>query len=125
MLYLDNAATTKPNPSVLKTIVESFQDYYNPSSLYSSARYIKEKIEKAREYVAQSINAEPNEIYFTSSGSEANTWAIRGFFDKQIQTEKTVYCFYSKTEHILHGYQEREKSMVKIIFLFQMKNLII
>lgn len=99
MLYLDSAATTKPNPSVLNVIIESFQDYYNPSSLYSSARYIKEKIEKAREYVAQSINAEPNEIYFTSSGSEANTWAIRGFFDKLIQTEETVYCFYSNTEH--------------------------
>jgi len=99
MLYLDNAATTKPNLPVLNAIIKSFQDYYNPSSLYSSAKCVKEKIEKAREYVAQSINAEPNEIYFTSSGSEANTWAIRGFFDKQIQTEKTVYCFYSKTEH--------------------------
>ena len=90
MLYLDNAATTKPNLPVLNAIIKSFQDYYNPSSLYSSAKCVKEKIEKAREYVAQSINAEPNEIYFTSSGSEANTWALRGFFDKQIQTEETV-----------------------------------
>lgn len=99
MLYLDNAATTKPNLPVLNAIIKSFQDYYNPSSLYSSAKCVKEKIEKAREYVAQSINAEPNEIYFTSSGSEANTWAIRGFFDSQAPTVDRVYCFYSKAEH--------------------------
>lgn len=99
MLYLDNAATTKPNLPVLNAIIKSFQDYYNPSSLYSSAKCVKEKIEKAREYVAQSINAEPNEIYFTSSGSEANTWAIRGFLDSQAPTVDRVYCFYSKAEH--------------------------
>ena len=46
MLYLDNAATTKPNLPVLNAIIRSFQDYYNPSSLYCSAKRVKEKIEK-------------------------------------------------------------------------------
>ena len=43
MLYLDNAATTKPNLPVLNAIIKSFQDYYNPSSLYSSAKYVKKE----------------------------------------------------------------------------------
>jgi cysteine desulfurase len=79
-VYLDNAATTK----IKKEVVESMLpyligQYYNPSSLYSSAAKIKEDIERAREIVGNFINATGDEIYFTSSGSESNCWAISGF----------------------------------------------
>lgn len=79
-IYLDNAATTKVKQEVVKAMMPYFtEQYYNPSSLYSSAVKIKEDIERARKIVGNFIKANGDEIYFTSSGSESNCWAISGF----------------------------------------------
>lgn len=76
MIYLDNAATT-PLSNVAKQIVLDHLDCYgNPSSSYEFARESRLLIEDARECIAKCINAKPEEIYFTSGGSEANTWAL-------------------------------------------------
>ena len=76
MIYLDNAATT-PLSNVAKQIVIDHLDCYgNPSSSYEFARESRLLIEDAREGSAKCINAKPEEIYFTSGGSEANTWAL-------------------------------------------------
>lgn len=78
-IYLDNAATTKVHPKVLEAITEFQKNYFaNPSSQHSLGREVKEKIEEARKIIANEINAEPEEIIFTSSGSEANNLAIKG-----------------------------------------------
>jgi len=75
--YFDCAATTKPDPQVIKDITESMQsDWYNPSANYSNAREVKLKLDHAREQIANYINCEPEEIYFTSGATEANNWAI-------------------------------------------------
>lgn len=79
-VYLDNAATTKVKKEVMEAMLPYFtEQYYNPSSLYGSAAKIKEDIEGARKIVGDFIKAAGDEIYFTSSGSESNCWAISGF----------------------------------------------
>ena len=83
MVYLDSAATTKPKKEVIGAMMPYFTDkWHNPSSLYSPSTEIKSDIERARETVAEFIGAKSSEIFFTSSGSEANCWAIKGFVDK-------------------------------------------
>ena len=79
MIYLDNAATTPLSDIVKQTIIKHLDDFGNPSSLYELGRKSRLLIEDARECIAKCINAEPCEIYFTSSGSEANTWALSGY----------------------------------------------
>lgn len=81
-IYLDNAATTKPVDSILDAIRPYIEEHwYNPSSLYSRGVSIRNTIECVRCQIASLINAEPNEIYFTSGATEANNWVIRGFDD--------------------------------------------
>ena len=79
-IYLDEAATTKPKKEVIEAMLPYFTEMWeNPSALYKPAVDIKKKIEEARETVAKFIGAKRNEIFFTSSGSESNCWAIQGF----------------------------------------------
>lgn len=74
-MYWDYAATTPIKPEVLDAMMPYFTDkWYNPSSIYEPARKVRRDIEKARSIIAKSINAEPEEIYFTSGGSESNSW---------------------------------------------------
>lgn len=76
MIYLDNAATTPICDAAKKAIIEHFDDFGNPSSSNQVGHKALMLIEDARERIAKCINAEPDEIYFTSGGSEANTWAL-------------------------------------------------
>ena len=76
MIYLDNAATTQLCEAAKKAIIEHIDYFGNPSSLHELGRQVRVLIEDARERIAKCINAEPEEIYFTSGGSEANTWAL-------------------------------------------------
>ena len=76
MIYLDHAATTPVCEAAKKAIIEHFDDFGNPSSSHELGRQARLLIEDARERIAKCINAEPEEIYFTSGGSEANTWAL-------------------------------------------------
>ena len=76
-VYADNAATTKMSESALNAMVEAAkQTYGNPSSLHIAGQTAKEALDKARADIAACFNAEPNEIYFTSGGSEADNQAI-------------------------------------------------
>lgn len=82
MIYLDAAATTRPHPKVIEAMMPYFTEkWYNPSALYGKGDRIKHDIENARKTVADYIGAESSEIFFTSSGSESNCWAIKGFVD--------------------------------------------
>lgn len=75
MIYLDHAATTPLCEAAKKAIMEHIDDFGNPSSAHELGRKSRVLIEDARERIAKCINASPNNIYFTSGGSEANTWA--------------------------------------------------
>lgn len=73
MIYLDNAATTQIDPEVLEAMMPYLtNEYGNPGSLYSHGRKAREAVENARKQVAAFLNAEPEQIIFTSGGTEAN-----------------------------------------------------
>lgn len=77
-IYLDYAATTPTDLSVFKTAVPYFkQIYFNPSSVHAQGRLASAAVERAREKCAAAINASPDEIYFTSGGTEAINWAMK------------------------------------------------
>lgn len=77
MIYADNAATTKMSRAAIDAMVNCMENIWgNPSSLYEFGQKAKEAITSAREKIAACINAEPNEIYFTSGGSESDNQAI-------------------------------------------------
>ena len=76
-IYLDNAATTAIDPSVLEAMMPFFTEKYgNPSSIYSFGRETKMAIEAARKSVAKALHAKPAEIFFTSGGTESSNTAI-------------------------------------------------
>ncbi len=78
-IYLDNAATTKPDPEVLEAMLPFLRDLFaNPSSGHTLGRGVKKAIEEAREKAADLLDTEPKRIVFTSGGSEANNLVIRG-----------------------------------------------
>jgi cysteine desulfurase len=82
-VYLDYSATTPTDPEVLEAMTPYFTELFgNPSSVYSLASKSRAAIEKARERVAAAISAQPDEIFFTSSGTEADNWALKGIFEK-------------------------------------------
>ncbi len=79
IIYLDHAATTYVKPEVFDAMKPYFCEHFgNASSIYSIGRDSKKAVEEAREKVAKAIGAQPKEIYFTGSGSEADNWALKG-----------------------------------------------
>ncbi|WP_342431286.1 cysteine desulfurase family protein [Neobacillus sp. FSL H8-0543] len=78
-IYLDNCATTKPYPDVTKKVVKMLTEVYgNPSSLYRLGKESKLELNHARQIIADSLEAEFDEIYFTSGGTESDNLAIKG-----------------------------------------------
>ncbi|HRB19792.1 MAG TPA: cysteine desulfurase family protein, partial [Chitinophagales bacterium] len=78
-VYFDNAATTSIDVVVLEAMLPYLKEHFgNPSTQYSYGRDTRAAIEDARKSIAQLINAQPNEIIFTSGGTEANNMAIKG-----------------------------------------------
>ena len=77
--YLDNSATTRPTEGVTGAMVQSMQDgYFNPSSLYAPAVEAEKAMRACRELIARAVNAQPDNVTFTSGGTEANNLAILG-----------------------------------------------
>lgn len=80
MIYFDNAATTPLSKVVKNNIKENLDLFGNPSSIYSIGYKSKEIIENSRKTIAECLNCKPSEIYFTSGGSESNSWALQDKF---------------------------------------------
>ncbi len=117
-IYVDNAATTKVAPEVVEAMLPYFtEDYGNPSSIYNEGRTAKKAVENAREKVACAIGADPKEIYFTGSGSEADNWAIRSV--ARAYKDKGNHIITSAVEHhaILHTCQDLEKQGYEVTYL--------
>ena len=79
-VYLDNAASTKVMPEVIKGMTESYEEIYaNPSSTHRLGQKAKGIIERYRSIIAGCLGVETNEIIFTSGGAEGNNLVLRGF----------------------------------------------
>ena len=78
-VYLDNSATTRLDDEVMKAMTPYFSEIYgNASSLHAFGREALEAVDKSRETIASLLGAYPNEIYFTSGGTESDNWALKG-----------------------------------------------
>jgi len=119
-LYLDNAATTRVKKEVIDEMLKYFDEQYgNPSSqLYELGRRSKEAIENARRIVADFINADEKEIYFTAGGSESDNWALKGVAFANFNKGKN-HIITTKIEHhaVLHTCEYLEKFGVKTTYL--------
>ena len=121
--YFDNAATTKIKDEVLEEMLPYLKEEYgNASSLYSIGRKAKRAIEKARKQVAELINCKPEEIYFTSCGSESDNTVVKGI--AKAYRKKGKHIITSKIEHpaILHTCQTLEKQGYRVTYLNVNKN---
>ena len=107
-IYLDNAATTPLDPTVIAEMVDVMTTYYgNPSSIHAQGREVRTLIEKARKAVSSTLNASPAEIFFTSGGTEADNTAIRC----GIAAFNIRHAITSKIEH--HAVEHTLKMMLK------------
>ena len=117
-IYVDNAATTKMNAAVAEEMIPFMTEFYgNPSSIYLEGREAKRAVEKSREQVAKAISAEPKEIYFTGSGTEADNWAVRS--SASAYSNKGKHIITSSVEHhaVLHTCQDLEKEGYEVTYL--------
>lgn len=90
MIYLDNAATTQLDPAVLETMMPYLTGQYgNPGGIYKLGRDARAAVEKAREQVARLINAEPEQIIFTSGGTEGNNMVFEMCANYMVQNGRT------------------------------------
>ena len=116
--YFDNSATTRIKEEVLTEMFPYLsREYGNPSSLYSIGRKSKRAIEEARKRVASLINCQPEEIYFTSCGSESDNTALKGI--AYANQNKGKHIITSKIEHpaILHSCQNLENKGFEVTYL--------
>ena len=114
-VYLDHAATTPAHPKVVEAMMPYFTAKFgNPSNLHDMGREAKNAVEDARVKTAALIGAKPEEIFFTSSGTESNNFAIKGL--AQANSQKGNHIIVSQVEHfsVLHPVKSLEKSGFKV-----------
>jgi len=118
LIYLDNAATTAARPEVVEAMLPYFTEKFgNPSSIYSFAGQSKQAVDQARTQIAQALNADANEIYFTAGGSESDNWALVA--TAEAMQDKGKHIITSKIEHhaILHTCEYLEKRGFEVTYL--------
>ena len=118
MIYLDNAATTKTAPEVVDAMLPYFSEYYgNASTIYSLGAESKKAVDHARQTIADSLGAKPEEIYFTAGGSESDNWALKA--TAEAYASKGKHIITTKIEHhaILHTCEYLEKRGFEITYL--------
>jgi cysteine desulfurase len=117
-IYLDHAATTPVRKEVVDVMLPYFTEKYgNPSSIYSIGRASKKAIEEAREKVAKAIGAEPREIFFTGSGTEADNWAIKGVAYANRQKGRHIITTAIEHHAVLHTCQYLESDGFEVTYL--------
>ena len=119
VVYLDNAATTACAPEALEMMVKALSGACgNPSSHYSVGYEAKELVDTGRAQVAKAINAAPAEIFFTSCGSEADNWAVKGTaFTKARQNKKHLITSAFEHHAIMHSMAALERMGFEVTYI--------
>jgi cysteine desulfurase len=118
IIYMDHSATTYTKEEVVDAMLPYFTRHFgNPSSIYGIARESKTAIDTARAQVAKALGAQPDEIYFTSCGSESDNWAIKGV--AYANRKRGNHIVTTKIEHhaVLHTCQFLEKEGFTVTYL--------
>ena len=118
MIYLDNSATTKPCQEAVEAVTRALtEDWGNPSALYGFGIDTARLLRTARHQVAAAMGAEPDRVFFTSGGTEADNWAI--FSTAKRYGKKNKHIITTATEHhaILHCMKELEAQGFEVTYL--------
>ena len=118
MIYLDNSATTKPCPEAVEAMVKTMtENWGNPSALYNFGIDTARQLKTARHTVAAALGAEPDRVFFTSGGTEADNWAI--FSTVKRYGKKNKHIITTAIEHhaILHCMKELEAQGFEVTYL--------
>lgn len=118
-VYADNAATTQVSKRALDAMLPYFTEHYgNASSIYTLGANSARAIIKAREQVANAIGAKPSEIYFTSGGSEADNWAIKGIALRgAVKGKKHIITSTFEHHAVLHTCQALENDGFDVTYI--------
>ena len=117
-IYLDNASTTPVRPEVLEAMMPYYsEEFGNPSSIYPLGQRAADAVAEARDVLAGALGAKSSEVYFTSGGSEADNWAIKGF--ARANAKKGRHIVTSSIEHhaVLHTCQALEREGFEVTYL--------
>ncbi len=117
MIYLDNAATTKPSDNAIKAMLNGAESFANPSSLHGAGFEVEKLVEKSRETIASALGVDKKCLYFTSGGTEANNLAILGTCEAMKRRGNRVIT--SKIEHpsVLEAFHELEKRGFEVVYI--------
>lgn len=117
MIYLDNAATTKPSEKAVEAMMSAVYEFANPSSLHGGGLRAEKLIKTAREGIAQILGVNEKNIYFTSGGTEANNLAVLGTADALKKRGRRVIT--TKIEHpsVLESFKKLERDGFDVIYL--------
>ncbi len=118
MIYLDNSATTKPCPQAVEAMMQAMTtDWGNPSGLYGFGIEASKKLRIARTQTAGALGAQPDRVFFTSGGTEADNWAL--FSTAKRFGKKKKHIITTAIEHhaILHPMKELESQGFEVTYL--------
>ena len=118
MIYFDNSATTKPLDEVVVAMTKALTtDFGNPSSLYSLGLDAEKIIKSSRAEIAKSISASPEEIFFTSCGTESDNTAVFGVWNSRKKLGNRIIC--SAVEHpaVLRCFEKLENEGADVVYI--------
>ena len=123
MIYLDNNSTTPTNPRVLEALLPFLKNNFaNPSSTHHFGQSINKKVNEARELIADYINAEPNELIFTSGATEAINIAIKGVAESYSNKGKHIITVSTEHKAVIDTCKDLERRGFEVTFLPVQKN---
>ena len=118
MIYLDNSATTKPCPEAVEAMTKALtQDWGNPSALYSFGIDAAYALRAARNQVAAALGAEPDRVFFTSGGTEADNWAVFGTAKRMGKRGRHIITTAMEHHAILNCMKELESQGFEVTYL--------
>ena len=118
MIYLDNSATTKPCPEAVEAMTKALtEDWGNPSALYGFGIDAARQLRQARRAVAAALGAEPDRVFFTSGGTEADNWAVFGTVKRLGKRGKHIVTTAIEHHAILNCMKELESQGFEVTYL--------
>ena len=118
MIYLDNSATTKPCPEAVAAMTEAMTSAWgNPSALYDFGIQAARQVRAARHTLAKALGAEPDRVYFTSCGTEADNWAVYGTVRKLGKRGKHIVTTAMEHHAILNCMKDLEAQGYEVTYL--------
>ena len=118
MIYLDNSATTKPCEAAVEAVIKALsEEWANPSALYQFGIDVSKTLRSARSAVAATMGAEPDRVFFTSGGTEADNWAIMGTVKRFGKRNKHIITTAIEHHAVLRPMKELESQGYEVTYL--------